>query len=400
MNYSDIDEINEDEVNALLENEVIENAHLEYKKDIKFNNDNEKKELLADICSFSNIGGGIILYGIEEKREEGKTTGLPSSICGLNINIDEITRRIDESVRHSIEPRIIGLKIKQLEVAGKLLLVVFIPRSMNPPHMVTFKGSCKFWRRANASKYQMGMEEIRESILGGNNLRVKIKEFRDQRLGSIISDETPVELVSNPKVVLHVIPIDNFLNPKVDISKINHNARLAYYPVTGASCNERLNFDGFFTYWASSYKSGGENYSYNQVYRSGVVESVDAFSIVDRGEGGEKIIPSLLYEQELIQFSQRILKNLEKDGISGPVILYLSLLGVKGYEMGLGSDFFPRFSKTTIDKNDLILPELYIEDISQYSATSMLKSSFDLVWNACGFERSLNYDENGNWKSR
>lgn len=400
MNYSDISEINEAEVRALIENEVIESAHLEYKRDIHFNNDKEKKELLADICSFCNIGGGVILYGIDEKREEGKTTGIPSSICGLSVNVDEIIRKIDESVRHSIEPRVIGLKMGQLEVDMKIVLVMFIPRSINPPHMVTFKGSSKFWRRANASKYQMGMEEIRESILGENNLKTKIKEFRNQRIGNILSNDTPIELVSSPKIVLHIIPIDNFLHPKINLSKISQNDRLGYYPITGASCNERLNYDGFYTYWASFYESGGENYSYTQVYRNGVIESVDAFSIGESGKDKQKLIPSISYEEDLIKFSNRVLGLLVRDGISGPAILYLSLLGVKGYEMALGSNFFPRFNKTAIDKDDLILPEIYIEDIANFSAQSVLKTSFDLIWNACGFERSFNFDENGSWKSR
>lgn len=399
MNYQSINDVTESEVKILIEQGVIESTHLEYKRDIKFNNDKEKKELLADICSFCNIGGGTIIYGVDEKREEGKTTGIPESISGITLNADEIIRKIDESVRHSIDPLVIGLKMKVLRVEEKNLLVMQVPRSMHAPHMVTFKGSSKFWRRANASKYQMGVEEIRSTILGGNELSRRMKEFRSQRIGEILSGDTPVMLERNPLIVIHTLPVESFSGTSsFDLSALNQKDRLRYLPLTHHGCNSRLNFDGFFTYWAGSYDEGHLSLSYAQVYRSGLIETVDAFSLEERD--GKKLIPSIAYESEIITTTKSHLQNLLEDGVKGPVLIFISLLGVRDYEMAVGRMVGSRFRKIAIDRDDLILPEVYVENIETYDAIKSLKPCFDMIWNACGYERSFNFDEQGNWVAK
>lgn len=49
-----------------------------------------------------------------------------------------------------------------------------------------------------------------------------------------------------------------------------------------------------------------------------------------------------------------------------------------------------------IDRNDLLVPEILIEDIS-LSAESTLRIAFDSVWNAAGQPQSPFYDAEGNW---
>ena len=49
-----------------------------------------------------------------------------------------------------------------------------------------------------------------------------------------------------------------------------------------------------------------------------------------------------------------------------------------------------------IDRDHLILPDRLAESLG-LDAAALLRPSFDQVWNACGHDRSLNYDEKGNW---
>ena len=44
----------------------------------------------------------------------------------------------------------------------------------------------------------------------------------------------------------------------------------------------------------------------------------------------------------------------------------------------------------------LLLPEIVIEDY-EVSAKDILRPCFDSIWNACGFPRSLNYNDAGEW---
>ena len=61
-------------------------------------------------------------------------------------------------------------------------------------------------------------------------------------------------------------------------------------------------------------------------------------------------------------------------------------------DFGLGMSY-------PIQVDNLILPEVVVEDFST-STGKILKSSFDLVWNAWGYSGSRNFDDEGNWIAR
>lgn len=53
---------------------------------------------------------------------------------------------------------------------------------------------------------------------------------------------------------------------------------------------------------------------------------------------------------------------------------------------------FPR-----IDRHNLILDDLLLDSLEQ-KAEYVLRPWFENIWNAAGFERCYNYDDEGNWK--
>jgi len=50
----------------------------------------------------------------------------------------------------------------------------------------------------------------------------------------------------------------------------------------------------------------------------------------------------------------------------------------------------------TIDRDILLLPEVLVDEFSA-ETPQVLRPAFDALWQACGFERSQNYDASGNW---
>jgi hypothetical protein len=58
--------------------------------------------------------------------------------------------------------------------------------------------------------------------------------------------------------------------------------------------------------------------------------------------------------------------------------------------------FFEEDSRT-IDRDILLLPEALV-DTYNVKPEIVLKPAFDAIWNSCGLAKSLNYDENGEWK--
>jgi hypothetical protein len=77
------------------------------------------------------------------------------------------------------------------------------------------------------------------------------------------------------------------------------------------------------------------------------------------------------------------------------LLVFLALLGVKGTTpMPISHASF--YGRLPLKQNDLILPEVVVDDFAA-EASTVLRPLFDTVWNAYGYERSLNYDQNGKW---
>jgi hypothetical protein len=89
------------------------------------------------------------------------------------------------------------------------------------------------------------------------------------------------------------------------------------------------------------------------------------------------------------------LEALDNLGVAFPMWVCLSLLGVKGYCI-TRSHVSASLSSYSIDRDDLIIPEIEVPDANK-PAAEILRSAFDAVWNACGQPYCKNYDTNGTW---
>ena len=387
------DLIDKNDIEALISNGVAETRTLEYKEKLSGNSDEDKKEFLADISSFANASGGDIIYGIQEQRSsDNKTTGIPEAANGVGaINSDAEIRRLENIIRDSIAPRIVGLQTKAIDgFADGSVIVIRVPKSWNSPHMVTFRNNSRFYSRNSAGKYPLDVTEIRSAFIVSESLPERIRQFRTERIAKIIADETPVPLQSNPKTVLHVLPLASLTSgTNIDLTIVENNPS-NLEPIGSSSWSRRYNFDGFLKY--TSFQSNTYSYSYTQIFRNGAIEAVEAKMLAPRDE--KKRIPSVYYEEKLIYSLQRYLqlqKNLE---FNPPIIIMLTLLGVKDYTMAIDSFWFDQ--ENPIDKDILIVPEIVVEDYAA-KASDILRPAFDAVWQACGWDCCKNYDDNGNW---
>ena len=377
----------EEDLQALVDNSVLECKTIEYKQALPSNSDSDKKEFLADVSSFANASGGDLIYGITEDKKTGK----PKSLDGLDIeNPDKEIQRLDNIIRTGIQPRLPLVAISPLIPLGnsKFALVIRVPKSWASPHRVI--PNDKFYSRSSNGKYPLDVGELRIAFNLSETLSERIRNFRLDRIAKILANETPVPLYDNPKIVLHLIPIISF-NPAqaYDIGKIaSQPAKVK--PIYCGGWNDRYNLDGFLSY------SGGKeekSHSYVQLFRNGIIEAVEGL-LLEPYEG-QLIIPSIAYEQELIRSLTDYLSVLKTLNVEPPIFIFLTLLGVKGYSMAV-SRRFPFAKGHTIDRDILQLPEIIIESYD-VRADKVLKPCFDSIWNACGFPKSFNYNENGEW---
>jgi len=388
MIAKDIDQITEEDLQALVGNAVVERKTLEYKQSLPSNTDNEKKEFLADVSSFANASGGDIIYGITEDKK----TGTPKSVEGLTIeNGDQEIRRLDSIIATGIQPRLPSVTISPLIPLenSKVALIIRIPKSWVGPHQVTFQHHDKFYSRSSNAKNRMDVGALRIAFNLSETITDRIRNFRVDRISKIYANETPVPFYDTAKIVLHLIPIISF-NPAqgYDISKIASKPA-CMLPIGSSGWNSRYNLDGFLTY------SGGREeppHSYVQLFRNGIIEAVKGWGLRSDGK-------KLIYgddERELINSFKNYLNILKELTVEPPIFVFLTLLGVKGYSMSVDRSRFNIDEVYTIDREVLQLPEVLIENYDD-KADKVLRPCFDSIWNACGFPKSKNYNDAGEW---
>lgn len=384
-----LESIEESDLQELVDNKVAEGKTIEYKQSLPSNSDREKKEFLADVSSFANAAGGHLIYGVKEEA------GAPVEICGLrDINPDDQILRLESSIRNGIAPRIPGVSTRAISLrALRVAMIIRIPKSWALPHMVTFKGHSKFYSRNSAGKYPLDVSELRVLFALSETTAERIRNFRVERLSKIVAGETPVALDETPKIVLHIIPFSAF-DPaaRIDVSSLANEVG-HFKPIYTGVSGYRHNFDGFLTYGALS--DSGSADSYLQIFRNGSIEAVDAEIL--RPHPPKKIIPSLYYEERLIDVLSTIyLRTQKRLNVEPPLFIMLSFLGVSGYTMAVSSSLSWSPYIHPIDRDALLVPEVVVENFDCDPA-KVMKPVFDAVWNAAGWPRSMNYDELGKW---
>lgn len=381
-----LDKIALEDLEILVQNCVAEGKSMEFKLLLPGNSDKDKKEFLADVSSFANTLGGDLIFGIREEK------GIARKIEGITvINVDEEIRKYDNLIRDGIEPRI-QVTIKPVKVDGEKGVFIFrVNKSWIGPHRVIFQGHDKFYARNSGGKYPLDTGELRVSFSLSNTLTDRIRQFKNERIAAVIADDTPVLLNRGGKIILHLIPLEAF-SPNVSFAiRLIQDLQSKLQPIYSSGWNHRQNLEGILIYAGNR---RDQSRSYVQLYRNGIIEAVEGHLL--RYDRETKQIPSIAYERELLKSLPKYLTFLKELGVNPPIFLFLTISGAKGFKMAVSHDRFEDDGSYPIDRDPLLLPESLIEAYD-VDPKEMLRPIFDLIWNACGFERSFNFDENGEW---
>jgi hypothetical protein len=384
-----LEEITEADLQSLKDQSVPEDQSLDYKKGLFLKADPPKDEFRADVTAFANGIGGHLVIGMDEDK------GIPTELCGMEItDQDAFTRQIDEVLQNKITPPVPGYKIRYVPVAdGKTAIVIRIPQSYAKPHQITVgKDDYQFYVRNSAGKKRLTVDELRSIILRSESLAERIRSFRLERLGNIVSGDTPVKIEEGTRIVLHMIPLSAFgSTPRYDMTHLEDNDRLTI-PLTGpevySAVQRKYNLDGYLSFLKPM--GSKEAWTYMQAFRNGVLEFVDAHSL-NMGENG--LHESFWHAGHELKIANAIRRGLELQrllGVEPPVVVILTLLGVRDYNV-LTRDNIPGqlFSRDTLN-----IPEVLLEDFNM-SLDDITRPLYDPIWNEAGFRRCQNYDLDG-----
>jgi hypothetical protein len=390
-----ITEITRDDLQSLISEKYEERRTLDYKVKLHGKNDGDIKEFLADVSSFANTSGGLILYGIQE--DEGK----PVSLEGCQGNPDAEQLRLENSIRDGLRPRIHGVESHTVPIAaGTWVLILGIPKSLAAPHMVTYKGTSRFYARKSNGKYQLEVDDIRAAFALSEDLHTRLRNWRLDRLTKIEGQETPVPLVDEPKVVVHVVPVAAFQSMNaVDIKTVFRSTD--WQELTQAfglgRDNTLFNLDGLLSS-SISMDAGqqGQAWRYVQFFRDGIIEAVDAHLLRQDPEARLTIRPAWL-EHRCIPACAQALTLLRRLEMAPPILVFWSMMGVRGFRIYR----FPSetldwgMSPGAIDRDNLLLPEVWLEEYPSDTVTLIdtLRVPFDALWNATGFSEWLTYQD-------
>jgi hypothetical protein len=381
-----VDDLTYADIEALVKAGVREGRRLEYKVATpNLREVGKRNEFLYDVSAFANAGGGDIVYGVEESRDDGgKPTGIPTSIPGLVGNLDQIALGMHSSLLSGLDPTIPGLRIRTIDAPeGKLpVMVLRTPQSWMAPHMVRAEGLSRFYVRVDNQKQMLDREGIRRAFVFGEHLRTRFDRRRSERLGRILSGASPAGSNKPPFYVLHVIPLASLdTGPRLEFPEtgsFNSGALRCGHP--------RYNLDG------QLFSLGGPSdaYKYTQFFTSGELEALDGCD----GGRANALVDAVRIREGTLGWVREALAFYRERAISPPVFFALSILGVKGNRLVLGrhDDFLHH--RDRIDREHLILPEVRADTLEVDPAV-LMKDAFDDLFRAGGFSRCLWYTPDG-----
>jgi Schlafen, AlbA_2 len=381
-----IEHVTETDLDTLVTLEIPESRVVDYKRDSIGSSDKDRYEFLADVSSFANSTGGELIIGVAESG------GKAAQICGLSSsNVDQEILRLEQIIRTGIRPAISGIQTRAVPLKnGNHVIIVRIPKSWAAPHQIGQPGSFRFFGRGSNGKYQLDVDSLRALFEQGPDLGERIRQFRANRLGKIISGETFVPLPSGSKVIVHIIPMDNFsTGAPIEMNRIRDD-RSILISLLQSGGQIRGNIDGYI---ALSTRSGSEVRSYAQIFRNGAIEIVE---FIERWEvRGHNFLPGQAFDemiQSIMSGTKRIYSSLD---VQAPVAIMLTLLRMEDRLMGAGKQYgYERDQR--FGQPEIVCPEIIVEDLSP-SSNTLAFAITNLAWNAAGYEQSVFYDKNGNW---
>lgn len=379
----EFDDININDIEFLVDNKVAEGLLLDYKVQNYSRTNNGKKELLKDITAFANSSGGDLIIGVGDDRYNQA-----SFISGIETNnIAEEVNRIEQIVYSGTEPKLNSFKVKYLKLDdGKYIIIVRVEASPLFPHMISFQKNNRFYIRKSDKNILLDAYELKNIFLKSENIFENIKNENKKRISRIYSGDSIIPIDGDrPKILINFIPYHSVINDKI----FNFKNITLGFPI------QRINFDGIL-----GYKTNQNGISsYCQLYRNGILEfasttskvfsnienpfnTIENVDVINANKNG--------FEDYLIRkcsYFYDVLKNLN---VELPIYMFISLIDVNGYRIYYKNQDNVKLTNA-VDRDLLILPEIEIKS-SNFDMKSILTDIINMIWNACGEEKSVNFD--------
>ena len=383
---ANLDEITESDIGDLVNAQIPEGLRLDYKRSTYGSSDKDKRELLKDVSAFANSHGGHLILGMAEQN------GVAAGVPGIGSpDPDAEILRMEQIIRSGLEPPVPSVHMKAIPLnSGKYVILIRVPRSWYPPHRVIAQNVNRLYIRHSAGVHEPSVEELRTLFNQSSTALEQARTFRDDRLKFIHEGRGEYPLEANGRLILHIVPIAAFSGMvNLDVEFIYTQVQV-FNPIGRVPGHPRYNY-----YGVSFDRATNENKGYTQIFRNGILEATSA-SIIHNANGSQTIGAGAL-EGSIFNSLPKYLDGLRSIGVPQPLIIMFTLDGVRGVSYRVTNDIFFE-EPSPLPEDILVLPEVVLEDYgttAQYH--SVVRPAFNALWNACGYPRSLFYNQEGVW---
>lgn len=357
-----------------------EGSQLDFKQALCGDTRDAKKEFVADVCSFSNAGGGDIVFGVEEDDE-----GRAKAIIPIKLNPDTEILRLENILSDCVEPKVLGAQMKAVQCDDDAyVLVLRVPGSSRGLHRN--KLDQHFWVRESRSKRSLDVPGIVSKVEAFLGRQTRITEFFANRYAEVLTNRTPLPLAPGPKAVVHVFPaILAAGDTEIDLTPVL-NAGDFY--VSGAQgLDVRRTFDGVMHH---SNIVEGNIRAYSAIFHNGFIEG--AWKVADLAPEGPRIGAEYV-EGSVARFIHRAIDQAkERLAFDPPFVVRIAIVGadnaiVKSQTQLIG---LQDLVLNPITRSVLVLPDVVL-DTWPLDLPEALRSTFDRLWHSAGYARSFNY---------
>ena len=179
-------DVKAEDIESFISRKIEENINLDYKDIRSYSN---YDELSKDISAFANSEGGLIILGVSEERiGKGKQIRIhPKEITWSDATLSK--EQLEDNLIVKIRPLINGLRIIPIRQGNGSLKVIFlidIPQSDNPPHMAS---DYRYYKRLNFERKPMEHYEVANFFKISWTMKEKLIEEIFIPLSSILGNQ-------------------------------------------------------------------------------------------------------------------------------------------------------------------------------------------------------------------
>jgi len=272
-----------------------------------------------------------------------------------------------------------------LEVDGRTILILGIPKGLGLPSMVTYNQTNKFYKRRNSGKYAVDVYELNNMFMQNQVLKEKASDFRKKRIKSVLNQESLPNLVVDNSFFVHIIPFSFLDNHIVDFSKAEKDNILDMRPIRTSSWDKMYNIDGYATFSTSPDRK--QITSYNQIFRNGIYEAYTSEMFFEDRNGNIIAFNGKTMIEETLRTISQGLKVLNHMQFEPPFLVSFSFHNVFGKLLYNDVSFYSRPFK----QNEIIFPLILIPTYES-DIYSLIKPNFDILWQSFGYAKSIEFN--------